>query len=75
MTATTGRTDRRLGEAPDPAHLDPAERMSVDELRGLQLERLQESLRRAYEKVPHYKAAFDAAGVSPDDCRELSDLA
>jgi phenylacetate-CoA ligase len=75
MTAATSRAHRRLGEAPDPALLDPAERMSVDELRALQLERLRDSLRRAYENVPHYKAAFDAAGVSPDDCRELSDLA
>ena len=32
---------RRLGTAPDPALLDPAERMGIDELRALQLERLQ----------------------------------
>jgi phenylacetate-CoA ligase len=25
--------------------------------------------------VPHYRAAFDARGVHPDDCRELADLA
>jgi phenylacetate-CoA ligase len=75
MTAGTSRAAHSPGEAPDPALLDPAERMSVDELRALQLERLRDSLRRAYENVPHYKAAFDAAGVSPDDCRELSDLA
>ncbi|HXV92289.1 MAG TPA: phenylacetate--CoA ligase PaaK, partial [Pseudonocardia sp.] len=28
-----------------------------------------------YENVPHYRKAFDAAGVHPDDCRELADLA
>src|SRR4051812_21226418 len=66
---------RRLGTAPDPALLDPAELMGVDELRALQLERLQWTLRHAYEHVPHYQAAFDAAGVHPDDCRELADLA
>src|SRR4051794_2056921 len=66
---------RRLGTAPDPALLDPAERMGVDELRALQLERLRWTLRHAYENVPHYRAAFDAAGVHPDDCRELADLA
>ena len=75
MTAATTRPNRRLGEAPDPSLLDPAERMSVDELRALQLERLQWTLRHAYENVPHYRRAFDAAGVSPDDCRELADLA
>jgi phenylacetate-CoA ligase len=32
-------------------------------------------LRHAYQNVPHYRVAFDAAGVHPDDCRELSDLA
>jgi phenylacetate-CoA ligase len=66
---------RRLGAAPDPALLDPAERMGIDELRALQLERLKWTLRHAYEHVPHYRAAFDAAGVHPEDCRELADLA
>ncbi len=68
-------TQRRLGEAPPAELLDPAERMSVDELRALQLERLRWTLRHAYDNVPHYRRAFDAAGVHPDDCRELSDLA
>ncbi|MGY1785066.1 phenylacetate--CoA ligase PaaK [Geodermatophilus sp. SYSU D00698] len=76
MTATrTTTTAQRLGEAPDPATLDPAERMGADELRALQLERLRWSLRHAYDHVPHYRRAFDAAGVHPDDCRELADLA
>ena len=74
MRSTT-ETPRRLGQAPDPASLDDAERMSVDELRALQLERLQWTLRHVYENVPHYRAAFDAAGVHPDDCTELADLA
>jgi len=60
---------------PDPASLDAIERASVDELRALQLQRLQSSLRHAYDNVPHYRAAFDADGVHPDDCRELADLA
>jgi phenylacetate-CoA ligase len=60
---------------PDQATLDPVERVSVDELRALQLDRLQGSLRHAYDNVPHYRAAFEAAGVHPDDCRELADLA
>jgi phenylacetate-CoA ligase len=60
---------------PRPEDLEPIERASVDELRALQLERLRWSLRHAYEHVPHYRAAFDARGVHPDDCRELADLA
>jgi phenylacetate-CoA ligase len=55
--------------------LDAAERMSRDELVKLQLSRLQDSLYHAYEQVPHYRAAFDAAGVHPSDCHSLADLA
>jgi phenylacetate-CoA ligase len=72
MTATSAR---RVGAACDPDLLDPAERMGVDELRALQLDRLRTTLRHVYENVPHYRAAFDAAGVHPDDCRDLADLA
>ena len=74
-TGATSEKTRRLGAAPEPALLDPAERMGVDELRAVQLERLQWTLRHAYAHVPHYRRAFDAAGVHPDDCRELADLA
>ena len=65
----------RLGQAPAAGELDDAERMSVDELRALQLERLQWTLRHAYANVPFYRKKFDAAGVSPQDCRSLADLA
>ncbi|MDQ1662298.1 MAG: phenylacetate-CoA ligase [Blastococcus sp.] len=61
--------------APEAGTLDDAERMGVDELRALQLSRLQWVLRHAYEHVAHYRRAFDDAGVHPDDCRELADLA
>jgi phenylacetate-CoA ligase len=47
----------------------------MDELRSLQLERLRNTLRRAYDHVPHYRSSFDAAGVHPDDCKTLADLA
>jgi phenylacetate-CoA ligase len=43
-------------------------------LHELQLQRLQWSLRQAYENVDHYRQAFDAAGVHPDNLTELSDL-
>src|SRR5690242_8366008 len=75
MTTATSETNRRLGESPDPSLLDDAERLGPDELRALQLERLQWTLRHAYENVPHYRRAFDEAGVHPDDCQDLADLA
>src|SRR5579859_6286483 len=65
----------QLGVAPAAEDLDPAERMSVDELRALQLDRLRWTLRYAYGCVPFYRKKFDAAGVSPQDCRSLEDLA
>lgn len=59
---------------PDKASLDPIEIASRDEISALQLERLKWSLNHAYTNVPHYKKAFDAAGVHPDDLHSLSDL-
>ena len=59
----------------DPGSLEPIESASIDELRQLQLQRLQGSLQHAYENVAHYRRTFDAAGVHPDDCKALSDLA
>ncbi|MGI5468579.1 phenylacetate--CoA ligase PaaK [Streptomyces sp. CA-132043] len=66
---------RRTG-APLPAELlDAGERMSLDELRAQQLENLRATLRHAYENVELYRKKFDAAGVRPEDCRSLADLA
>jgi phenylacetate-CoA ligase len=56
-------------------NLDPIETASLDELRALQLQRLQWSVRHAYEKVAHYRESFRAAGVHPHDLRSLDDLA
>ena len=64
-----------LDLTPDRSTLDPIEIASRDEIEALQLERLRRSLAHAYGNVPHYRAAFDRAGVHPDDCRSLSDLA
>ncbi|WP_410641812.1 phenylacetate--CoA ligase PaaK [Amycolatopsis sp. lyj-346] len=49
--------------------------IGADELAALQLERLQWTLRHAYANVPAYTRKFDEAGVHPDDCKELGDLA
>ncbi|MFF9978728.1 phenylacetate--CoA ligase PaaK [Streptomyces erythrochromogenes] len=54
---------------------DEGERLGRDELAALQLTRLRATLHRAYERVPFYRQAFDKAGVHPDDCRSLADLA
>jgi phenylacetate-CoA ligase len=60
---------------PAPEDLEPIERASRAELRALQLERLQWTLAHAYERVPHYRRKFDAAGVKPSDLKSLEDLA
>jgi len=75
MAAEIDRSGPRLGERPPPDLLDEAERMGVEELRELQLQRLRWTLRHAYQNVAHYRRAFDEAGVRPDDCRDLADLA
>src|SRR5271156_1448514 len=59
----------------DQVELDRIETASRDEISALQRERLARSLRHAYDNVPHYKAAFAAAGAHPDDFHELADLA
>lgn len=55
--------------------LEPIEKAGIDELRALQLKRLRATLQHAYANSPVYRAKFDAAGVQPDDCRSLADLA
>ncbi|MEJ8848925.1 phenylacetate--CoA ligase PaaK [Variovorax rhizosphaerae] len=55
--------------------LDPIERASRDEIAALQLQRLKATLQNVYDNVPHYRQAFDAKGVHPDDLKTLADLA
>jgi phenylacetate-CoA ligase len=55
--------------------LDAAERLGREELEALQLERLRSTLRHAYDNVAFYREAFDKAGLRPEDCRTLADLA
>ncbi|CAN7273575.1 MULTISPECIES: phenylacetate--CoA ligase PaaK [unclassified Variovorax] len=62
-------------QRPAPGDLEAIEKASRDEIAALQLQRLQSSLRRAYDKVPHYRKAFDEKGVHPGDLKQLSDLA
>jgi phenylacetate-CoA ligase len=62
-------------KTPRPGDLEPIETASRDEIAALQLQRLQASLRRAYDNVPHYRRKFEAHGVHPDDLQSLADLA
>jgi len=54
--------------------IEPIEKAGVDELRALQLERLRWTLQHAYDKVPHYRKVFDAAGIRATDLKDLADL-
>ncbi|RVU22945.1 phenylacetate--CoA ligase [Streptomyces antnestii] len=71
----TAAAGQRLGP-PLPGELrDTGERLSREELREQQLTRLRATLRHAYDNVELYRRKFDAAGVRPEDCRTLEDLA
>ena len=50
------------------------ETLTREEIEKLQLERLQETVRRVYEKVAPYRQKMIDAGVTPDDIKCLSDL-
>jgi phenylacetate-CoA ligase len=58
-----------------PGDLERIELASQDELRALQLERLEWSLRHAYDHVPHFRRKCELQEVSPDDVTALEDLA
>ncbi|MEW1720390.1 phenylacetate--CoA ligase PaaK [Streptomyces sp. NPDC093109] len=55
--------------------LDAAERLGGEELAALQTTRLRRTLLHVYEHVAFYRDAFDKAGLRPEDCRSLADLA
>jgi phenylacetate-CoA ligase len=54
--------------------VEPIEKAGPEELLTLQTKRLRWSLQHAYDRVPHYRKKFQAAGVQPDDFQQLSDL-
>lgn len=59
----------------DSSTLEPIEKCSIDELRGVQLERLRWSVAHAFNNVAAYREKCETAGVSPEDLRTLEDLA
>lgn len=50
------------------------ETMSRAEIEAIQLERLQETVKRVYEKVVPYRRKMEVAGVKPEDIKTLKDL-
>jgi len=51
-----------------------SESMPREQLRQLQLERLQKTVRRVYDNVPFYKEKFRDKGIEPGDIKTLEDL-
>ena len=51
------------------------ETLPREEIEKIQLERLQETVARVYEKVAPYRKKMDDAGVKPEDIKSLADLA
>ena len=50
------------------------ETMGREEMRALQLQRLQQTVRYVYERVPLYRERLDALKVRPEDIRSLDDV-
>lgn len=50
------------------------ETMPREEMRALQLERLQQTVKNTYERVPFYKKKFDEIGLKPEDIKTLEDI-
>ena len=64
-----------LDLTPRREDLDPIEVATREEIAALQLVRLKETVKHVYDNVAHYRKAFDAAGVLPQDLKSLADLA
>lgn len=48
--------------------------MPREEMRKLQLERLQKTVADVYARVPFYRSRLDEAGIKPEEIRSLEDL-
>lgn len=62
-------------ETENPMFSPDIETMPRKQLMALQLDRLRRTLNHAFANVPHYRKSFAAAGVTPADLRQLSDIA
>ena len=50
------------------------ETFTREQMEALQLERLQETVQRVYDKVPPYREKMDKIGLKPSDIKTLKDL-
>ncbi len=50
------------------------ETLPREEIEKIQLERLQETVNRVYERVPAYRKKMDDCGIKPEDIKSLKDL-
>ncbi len=53
---------------------EEAECMTREEKEKLQLKRLQEIVKRAYENVPFYRKRFDDNNIKPEDIKTMKDI-
>jgi phenylacetate-CoA ligase len=70
LPAAGGRQEHGTMAIWDEQH----ESIDREELRALQLKRLQGMLARLYERVPHYRAKLDGLGFAPGDLTSLDEL-
>jgi phenylacetate-CoA ligase len=70
-----GSRRRAMTDIQELLAADPILGATRAQLEGLQLERLRSTLHHAYTNNANYRRKFDAAGVHPNDLRDLSDLA
>lgn len=78
-TLPAPQTSHQAASAAAPAAsaavgIHPEEGLDRGAIRALQLERLQWTVRHAYDNVELYRQKFDAVGVTPDDIRSLEDI-
>ena len=52
-------------------NIETMDRLSLEQL---QLERLQQTIKRVYKKVPFYRQKFDEIGLKPENIKSLADL-
>ncbi len=74
LTTMPGMIVKGVDLTPRRETFEPIEIASRDEISALQLKRLKWTLEHVYKNVAHYRQAFDAAGVHPDDLKTLDDL-
>jgi phenylacetate-CoA ligase len=71
----TAETGQRIGQAERGYLHAQVETMPREQLAQLQLKRLQETVRNAFDNVPLVRQRFEAKGLRPSDVRSLDDLA